>query len=80
VTEQHVSEHPHGAGPLGGGQECVLCPVCVLIQAMASSHPEVTQHLVEAGRELTRALTTLLEARDDRSQRSEQRLHRVRVD
>ena len=64
MADQH---HAHGrsAGPthgMGGGPECTLCPVCVLLQAMTSMRPEVTQHLLNAGRELTLALTAALEA------------------
>ena len=60
--EQH--QHDHGELPrfgIGGGPECTLCPVCVLLQAMTSVRPEVTQHLLNAGRELTLALTAFLD-------------------
>lgn len=60
--EQH--RHDHGALPragIGGGPECTLCPICVLLQAMTSVRPEVTQHLLNAGRELALALTAVLE-------------------
>lgn len=60
-------QHAHGGAPapphgIGGGPECTLCPVCVLLQAMSSLRPEVTQHLLNAGREVTLALTAMLEA------------------
>jgi hypothetical protein len=61
--QQHT--HAGGATPphgIGGGPECTLCPVCVLLQAVSSVRPEVTQHLLNAGRELTLALTAMLEA------------------
>lgn len=85
VPHQNHSQQHHGhdtppAGEDANGAECVLCPVCVLLQAVSSSRPEVTQHLVAAGRELTRALAVLLEGHDDRSRRSEQRLQRISVD
>lgn len=60
--QQHGHEHaglPHSG--IGGSPECTLCPVCVLFQAMTSVRPEVTQHLLNAGRELTLALTAVLE-------------------
>lgn len=60
--EQH--RHEHGGVPpsgIGGGPECTMCPVCVLFQALSSVRPEVTQHLLNAGRELTLALTAMLE-------------------
>ena len=60
--EQHGHEHgPIPSSGIGGGPECTLCPVCVLIQALSSVRPEVTQHLLNAGRELTLALTAMLE-------------------
>lgn len=59
-------QHDHGQGfvghGIGGGTECTLCPVCVFLQAITSVRPEVTQHLLNAGRELTLALTAALEA------------------
>lgn len=82
--QHHRHQHAHHATPaggsIGGGQECVLCPVCVLLQALSASRPEVTEHLVAAGRELTRALTALLEAHAERSQHSQQRLQRIQVE
>lgn len=62
--DDQSDHHEHGAIPssgIGGGPECTLCPVCVLIQALSSVRPEVTQHLLNAGRELTLALTAMLE-------------------
>lgn len=78
--QQQRSDDPLFTSAVGGGQECVLCPVCVLLQALSHSHPDVTGHLVAAGRELTRALTTLLEGHGERSRRSEEPLQRIRVD
>ena len=86
--EQH--SHEHGALPhagIGGGPECTLCPVCVLLQAMTSVRPEVTQHLLNAGRELTLALTALLETQAEayghasirQRERTEQAAGRPRV-
>lgn len=60
--EQDRHEHgPFASSGIGGGPECTLCPVCVLFQALTSVRPEVTQHLLNAGRELTLALTAMLE-------------------
>ena len=56
---------PHGAshasGP-GASPECAFCPVCVLLQAMTTTRPEVTGHLLAAGRELSLALAAVLGA------------------
>ena len=63
MADEHATGH--NGGPIhgiGGGPECTLCPVCVLLQAVSSLRPEVTQHLLNAGRELTLALTAMLEA------------------
>lgn len=63
MDDQHHS-HEHGTVPgsgIGGGPECTLCPVCVFLQAITSVRPEVTQHLLNAGRELTLALTAMIE-------------------
>lgn len=62
--DDEQDSHGHGGNPvhgIGGGTECTLCPVCVLLQAFTSVRPEVTQHLLNAGRELTLALTAMLE-------------------
>lgn len=64
------AEHSHGLpgghapglpGGIGGSQECLLCPVCVFLQAMTQARPEVTQHLLAAARELTLALRAVVE-------------------
>jgi hypothetical protein len=60
--DEQPNHHEHGAIPgFGGGPECTLCPVCVFLQAITSVRPEATQHLLNAGRELTLALTAMLE-------------------
>jgi len=55
-------EHTHQLpGGIGQSQECLLCPVCVFLQAMTQSRPEVTQHLLAAARELTLALKAVVD-------------------
>lgn len=83
MADEHHTHGP-GNGPIhgiGGGPECTLCPVCVLLQAMTSLRPEATQHLLNAGRELTLALTAMLEAQaeayDHASTRQRQRTENV---
>ncbi|MPZ74069.1 MAG: hypothetical protein GEU74_12710 [Nitriliruptorales bacterium] len=63
-----MDDEQHRHGPegfpghgIGGGAECTLCPVCVFLQAVSTVRPEVMQHLLSAGRELTLALTAALE-------------------
>lgn len=84
MSNEHHHQPPHqdaaSADAIGNGQECSLCPICVVLQALSTSRPEVTEHLVTAGRELTRALITLLEAHEGRRPRHEQRLQRIPVD
>jgi hypothetical protein len=58
---RHGPEGHVGHG-IGGGPECTLCPVCVFLQAVSTVRPEVTQHLLNAGRELALALTAAIEA------------------
>lgn len=77
-----ADSHGHGPfegvpGGIGGGPECTLCPVCVLLQAMTTARPEVTTHLIAAGRELTLALKAALEAQAEAYDRASAR-HRAR--
>lgn len=58
---RHHSDGVPGHG-IGGGPECTMCPVCVFLQAVTSVRPEMTQHLLNAGRELALALTAAIEA------------------
>lgn len=74
--------HEHGAIPahgIGGGPECTLCPVCVLLQALSSMRPEIMQHLLNAGRELTLALTAMLESQAEAHGHASSR-HRERTE
>jgi hypothetical protein len=76
-------QHTHHAG-IGGSDECLLCPVCVLLQALSSTRPEVTAHLLAAGRELALALKAGLESQaeayDRAAERAGQTLRRIDVD
>jgi hypothetical protein len=76
TEQQHSHEHP----PIGGGPECLACPVCVLLQALSSVRPEVVQHLAAAGRELTLALAALVEAQASAYDRTEPKVQRIRVE
>jgi hypothetical protein len=58
-AHSHSGELPGG---IGASQECLLCPVCVFLQAMTQTRPEVTQHLLAAARELTLALRAVVES------------------
>jgi hypothetical protein len=83
VDGQHSHDHPPFGGsgpPVGGGQECVVCPVCVLLQALTSVKPEVMEHLLNAGRELTLALQAVLESQAAAQQRASEGLQRIKVD
>ena len=74
-------QHVHG---FGGGPECTLCPVCVLLQALGSTRPDVTSHLMRAARELTLALKAAVEGQVEALDRAQaattQRLQRIRID
>ena len=74
-------QHVHG---FGGSPECTLCPVCVLLQALGSTRPDVVQHLMGAARELALALKAAVEGQVEALDRAEaaaaQRLQRIRID
>ena len=59
--------HIHGTG---SSPECALCPVCVLLQAVTTTRPEVTGHLLAAGRELSLALAAAFAASADTFERA----------
>ena len=66
-----------------GDQPCRSCPVCMLIEAVGSSRPEVAGHLRAAGRELSLAMRAALEAMPedpDASDRPDGRLRRINLD
>ena len=73
-------QHPPFGGAIGGGPECLVCPVCVLLQALTASRPEVTQHLLAAAKELTLALQAVVESQAKAYDQAGERLERVDVD
>lgn len=58
--QQHTHDHPPLGGAIGGGAECLACPICVVLQAVAEARPEVLGHVAAAGRELALAVQALL--------------------
>lgn len=75
-----MREDDHRHGSIGGSSECLVCPVCVLLQAVTTSRPEVTHHLVAAGRELTLALKAALDDHVDSHGRAGDGLRRITID
>ena len=73
-------EHPPFGGAIGGGPECLICPVCVLLQAVTSTRPEVTRHLLAAAKELTQALQAVLDDQARAHDNAGERLERIDVD
>ncbi len=73
-------QHPPFGGAIGGGPECLVCPVCVLLQALTSTRPEVTEHLLGAAKELTLALQAVVEAQAKAYDQAGERLERIEVD
>jgi hypothetical protein len=73
--------HAHG---VGGSPECQLCPVCVVLQAVGTSRPDVTAHLLAAARELALAVKTVAEGQVEASDRAtavmNDRLTRINID
>lgn len=51
--------------PSGHGVVCTvgMCPICAVVTAMGDVRPELTEHLLLAGRELLLALKSLIDAR-----------------
>jgi hypothetical protein len=79
-----AGDHEARWGGIGGSPECLLCPVCVILQALSSTRPEVNQHLLAAGRELVLALKAGLEshaeAYDRAAERAGESFRRINVD
>lgn len=73
-------EHPPPGGGIGGGQECLICPLCVLLQALTTARPEVTEHLLAAAKEVTLALQRLVETQTNAHDAASDHLERVDVD
>jgi hypothetical protein len=74
-------EHAHAG--IGGSPECLLCPVCVLLQAASTARPEVVQHLLGAARELALALKAAAESQAESYDRARERaegLRRIKID
>lgn len=78
--QAHQHQHQHQHPPIGGSAECTLCPVCVVLQAISASRPEVMEHLQAAGRELTLALQAVLEQQADAQAAGRDRIQRIDVD
>jgi len=80
-----MAEEPHIDG-VGEGAECRLCPICVLLQAVSATRPEVTGHLLAAGRELTSALKAALDGHEPEPQAggpsdpADEGLRRIKID
>lgn len=75
-----MGEEPHVGAGVGGSSECVLCPVCALLQAVTATRPEVTEHLLAAGRELTLAVKAALDGHVAAHDRAGERLRRINID
>lgn len=76
-------EHSHDHPPLGAdgdGGACLACPVCVVLQAVRTSSPEVVEHLAAAGRELALALQVVIASHTGRPAEGPERVERIRVD
>jgi hypothetical protein len=86
VNEPHgdgeqSSTHSHG---FGGSPECQLCPICVVLQAVGTSRPDVTAHLLAAARELALAVKGVVEGQVEATDRAQavmnDRLTRITID
>lgn len=63
-----------------GRQECLICPICVVLQALSTSRPEVTRHLVAASRELSLALRAILDDHSETHESPDGQLRRIKID
>ncbi|WP_370328205.1 hypothetical protein [Euzebya sp.] len=81
--DQSATSRPHTHG-FGGSPECQLCPICVVLQAVGTSRPDVTAHLLAAARELALAVKVVAEGHVEASDRAQavmnDRLTRVHID
>lgn len=81
TDDRDTSDHVHG---FGGSPECRLCPVCVVLQAIGSTRPDVTAHLLASVRELALAVKTIAEGQVEAADRAQavmtDRLTRINID
>jgi hypothetical protein len=78
-----VTDDQHTHAGIGGSPECLLCPVCVLLQAASTARPDVVQHLLAAARELALALKAAAESQAESYDRARERaegLRRIKID
>ncbi len=78
---------PSGGGHLhgfGGSPECQLCPICVVLQALGSARPDVTQHLLTAAREVAIAIRAAADGQVEATDRAQaamnDRLTKINID
>lgn len=57
-----------------------MCPICVVLQALSTSRPEVTRHLVAASRELSLALRAILDEHTETHESPDGQLRRIKID
>jgi hypothetical protein len=62
ASESHQN-CPSASAPHGAVCTIGLCPICTLVTAFGDVRPELTEHLLLAGREILIALKILIDAR-----------------
>jgi hypothetical protein len=64
-SERQEGPSPQEKEPSGRGVVCTvgMCPICAVVTAMGDVRPEITEHLLLAGRELLLAMKSLIDAR-----------------
>lgn len=81
TDEQPAPDHAHG---FGGSPECRLCPVCVVLQAVGTTRPDVTAHLLASAREFASAVKAIAEGQVEAANRAQavmnDRLTRINID
>lgn len=68
---------PPPASPFTPGMapECMMCPFGLVLFAVRQTRPEVVEHLLKAGQELTLAVKALIESAADRWEQAEHLQH-----
>lgn len=62
MASEHSGGEPREGLPFAGGEACLLCPLCLVLQRLTEARPEVAGHLLQAARELSLAVRALAAA------------------
>jgi hypothetical protein len=81
AREGQAPAAPEDGSPHGPTCTVAMCPICTLVTAFGDARPELTEHLLVAGRELLLALKVLIDARlGEETPPDDEGLTRIAVD